>query len=677
MKNIEQTFRQIHLDFHTGPAVEGVGKDFNAQEFAKTLKKSKVTAINVFGRCHHGLLYYNSKKFPERIHPHLVNKNLMGEMIDACHKQGIKAPVYLTIGPDKYTAEHYPEWLYRGLDGRHTGGSIIEPGFGQMPCINTGYRDFLKEMISEICEDFNVDGFWLDLLFDIDCSCSTCRKKMKEEGYLLHKADDRMEYAKKKVIEFKQEISNHIASHGEDISVFYNCSHVGPYIKKSIESYSHIELESIPSGNWGYITFPVSMRYARTLGKDCLAHTGKFHIEWGDLHSFKNYHALEYECYRMLALCCKCLIGDQLDPGGVLNEYAYDMVEKVYTRVEQLEPWCVNAKPRNDFAVMTAEEFVGGGRGKLPPANMGAEHMFSALGYQYDFVDSEGDFDAYKLLILPDNIPVNDTLHKKLQRYLNNGGKIIATYESGLNEDKSAMTFAETGVTLVEPTYRLDGTLARGVLSPSNEYVDYIVPVGDIGSTLPETEHVMYIKGLEVAADSANTLVYFTKPRFDRTYEHFSSHRQSPSSGEFGNPAVVKSGNVIYFASPIFTTYNARAPKWCRTMLKNAIDMLIGEQILTHNGPSTAFLTVNHQESENRDVVHLLHYVPEQRCSEILTIDDIIPLHDLSVNLLADKAPISVKTVLQQKDIPFTYENGKINFIIDKLNGYEVVEVKY
>ena len=34
--------------------------------------------------------------------------------------------------------------------------------------------------------------------------------------------------------------------------------------------------------------FPLTARYARNLGIDCVSHTGKFHTSWGDFHSFKN-----------------------------------------------------------------------------------------------------------------------------------------------------------------------------------------------------------------------------------------------------------------------------------------------------------------------------------------------------------------------------------------------------
>jgi hypothetical protein len=32
-----------------------------------------------------------------------------------------------------------------------------------------------------------------------------------------------------------------------------------------------------PSGGWGYMHFPLTVRYARGLGIDCMGMTGKFH----------------------------------------------------------------------------------------------------------------------------------------------------------------------------------------------------------------------------------------------------------------------------------------------------------------------------------------------------------------------------------------------------------------
>jgi hypothetical protein len=62
-------YRQVHLDFHTSGLIPDIGIDFDPEEFASTLKKAYVNSVTCFGRCHHGYIYHETDKFPERYIP--------------------------------------------------------------------------------------------------------------------------------------------------------------------------------------------------------------------------------------------------------------------------------------------------------------------------------------------------------------------------------------------------------------------------------------------------------------------------------------------------------------------------------------------------------------------------------------------------------------------------------
>ncbi|MBT7702443.1 MAG: hypothetical protein HN700_19305 [Verrucomicrobia bacterium] len=47
-------FRQIHLDFHTSPAIPGIGEAFDKASYQQTLKAACVDSITTFAVCHHG-----------------------------------------------------------------------------------------------------------------------------------------------------------------------------------------------------------------------------------------------------------------------------------------------------------------------------------------------------------------------------------------------------------------------------------------------------------------------------------------------------------------------------------------------------------------------------------------------------------------------------------------------
>lgn len=663
MSNPELRFRQIHLDFHTGEKIPGIASDFNAYDFAETLKEAGVNSITCFARGHHGMIYYDSEKFPERVHPHLENKNLLKEQIEACHERDINVPVYITVQWDYYTAREHPEWLALDEEGNPIGTPVFEPGFYRMLCVNTPYRDFLKEQTAEVMENFDVDGIFYDIVKVEECTCKYCQAGMKEQGLNPANAEDRKQYAQSMINDFKREMSQFVHKYNEDCTIFYNKGHVGPAHRPVKEAYTHFELESLPSGGWGYLHFPIAMRYARTLGLDCLGMTGKFHTSWGDFHSFKNEEALAFECFQMLALNAKCSIGDQLEPGGELSQPVYDLIGSVYKQVEAKEAWCEGAEAVTEIGVLTPEEFSGIDGLRLAPSLMGVTRMLQERGYQFDIIDSGTDFSAYKVLILPDNIPVDDDFAAKLEQYIDNGGRVAASYKSGLDPDNESFNLNNLGV-------KLKG---EAPYSP-----DFIVPEKQLAQGLPETEHVMYLKGLEVEAEGDSEVLSMTNvPYFNRTWEHFCSHRHTPSAGKEGYPAVVQGEGTIYFMHPLFTQYNKNAPHWCKQLFLNALELLLPEQLVEHDGPSTLHVYLNQQQEKERQILHLLHYIPERRSQDIDIIEDVIPLYNINISLAAADNIKEVKLAPEGENLDFEQKEGRVIFELPELKGHQMVELKF
>ena len=109
----------------------------------------------------------------------------------------------------------------------------------------------------------------------------------------------------------------------------------------------------------------------------------------------------------------------------------------------------------------------------------------------------------------------------------------------------------------------------------------------------------------------------------------------------------------------------------------NAIELLIGQPLLSHNGPTTVFATVNAQQQENRWVVHLLHYIPERRSQEIDIIEDVIPLYDLEMAVRLPRAVKAVTCVPEMEPIEFKVQDGTLWFTLDKLHGHQMIEIAF
>jgi hypothetical protein len=381
----------------------------------------------------------------------------------------------------------------------------------------------------------------------------------------------------------------------------------------------------------------------------------------------------------MLAMGSKCEIGDQLHPSGQIDQDVYNLIGSVYAAVEKKEPWCQKASPVVEIGVFTPEEFQGGDISDLPSSLMGVTRMLEESAHQFDILDSFSDLSPYQVLILPDDIPVSNELAIKLDDHLAGGGALIASFASGMDIEQNEFAYKSLGVRLKSEGPRdLDGKLARGQVFIRGDYCEYILPKGQIGQGLPETEHVMYIKGMDIEA-GANTAVLANNilSYFDRTYQHFCSHRQTPSSGQVGSPAIVKNGSAIYFSHPIFTQYDQIGSRWCKTLFLNALKILLPEPLVQHEGPSTMQVTVTEQTAENRWVIHLLHYIPERRSQSIDIIEDVIPLYEVKISIKVPQQVKAVTLVPKQEALTYDQQGDRVEWVLPKLDGHQMIALQF
>jgi hypothetical protein len=305
--------------------------------------------------------------------------------------------------------------------------------------------------------------------------------------------------------------------------------------------------------------------------------------------------------------------------------------------------------------------------------------MLLEADQQFDVVDSSFDWLNYKLLVLPDHYPLTEPIKAKLEEYLSAGGKLIASFEAGMDIEKTDFQLDSIGVQKASdgPTDE-DGNLVRGLNFLTNDFMEYIIPSGEIGAGLKPTEYAMYSRGMDVIAKpGSQVLIYNTKSYFDRRNTHFCSHKQTPSSGKQGSPAIIQNSDVIYFSHPIFTQYFQKAPPWCKQIFINALQILTGDPIIETNAPSTAIVTLNEQPAVNRLVLHILHYIPERRGQEFDIIADIIPLHDVAVTVRVPEIVKQVQLAPEQEPLTYTAAEGIVQFVVPRVHGHQMVEIAY
>ena len=97
------------------------------------------------------------------MHPNLKFDLLKSE-IEAAHEIGVKTPVYISAGLDEKMVRRHPEWLIRDKDESTTWvKDLSQPGYHRF-CFNSPYLPYLLKQIEEVCENYDADGIFLDIV---------------------------------------------------------------------------------------------------------------------------------------------------------------------------------------------------------------------------------------------------------------------------------------------------------------------------------------------------------------------------------------------------------------------------------------------------------------------------------------------------------------------------------
>jgi hypothetical protein len=619
--------RQIHLDFHTAPDIPDVGRDFDPDEFAQILKDSHVNSVTVFAKCHHGMSYYPTSV--GIMHPSL-SFDLLGTMIDSLHRAGIRAPIYISVCWDEYMADQHPEWLQVDHNGCFVGKRPFDVYGWRLLDLASPYAEYVLSQTEEILRLYGpIDGIFFDIVFqDLQAIWNRWRiKRLRGDGVDPRDTESVARWGLQLERAFMARAYSLVKQSNPEASVFFNGRlRVDRDPSRSSRSESHLfthfEIESLPTGRWGYNHFPLFASFFQTLGLPLVGMTGIFHTSWGDFGSLKPQTALDYECSRMVAFGAACSIGDQLHPRGRLDATAYQQISRVYSRLERLETWLQGLQPVPEIGVLLAQT-ANGHQSTALDSDEGALRMLLELHHTFQFIDSAADFSRYKLLLLPDDVPLTNDLVDKVTEYLATGGKLLLTHRSGLNPegDRFAMNF---------------GVEYLG-LAPHNP--DYLVPLPKL--LWPETTYplVLYERGSRVSPNiGCEILAMVGYPYFTRSFDRYMSHRQTPFHSVSDDPAIIRHGSVIYCHTPFFRAYRRYAVPAYRHIIGQLINLLLPDRLIqSPNLPTTAEVTVWYNAHHDYYILHILHAVPQRRGSELDIIEDVLPLRDIRLGLRTNR----------------------------------------
>ena len=650
-------YRQVHLDFHTSEHIKDIGKKFDKKQFQEALKLGHVDSITLFAKCHHGWGYFESETIP--MHPHL-KFDLLKAQIEAASEIGVANKVYVSGGFDERLAIEHTDWLVRKKDERLVWASDFSKAGYHKICMNSPYLDILCEQVKEVCKKFDTDGIFVDIANVQVCYCQNCVKIMRSEGKNPYDEENALELAERTFKKYADKIRQAVDSAKPGLPLFHNGGHVWRGRRDLAAMNTHLEIEALPTGLWGYTYFPASARYFQKLGIDILGMTGKFHTSWGEFGGFKHPNALRYEVALNAANGAKSSIGDQLHPEGEMDMETYRLIGTAYSELEKKEPWLEGAEPIADIGVISNEAVNPRDKSKAV-ADDGVVKILQEGHYLYNMLDEESELDEYRVIILPDYISVSQRLAEKLQVYCQNGGKIIASGVSGLDENGDFVCHLGARY-LGEQPY-------SAVYFHTKKYEDL----------LADTQYVIYTGAVySEALTEKNLLIPMESPYFERSSEHFCSHLHSPDSGISCGAGMTEGEDGIYISAHIFMEYMEQGSLISKNIVKYAIERLLKhKKTVEIDLPSQGVVTLMKQLGKNRYVCHALYASPILRGKGLQVIEDVIPIHNVAVKLRVSEEIKSVYIAPTGEKIEYTQTSDGVTLTLPCVDCHAMVVLEY
>lgn len=646
--------RCVHLDFHTSDEIEGIGKDFDKEEFKAALKVAGVDSITLFAKCHHGNFYYPSSKF--RTHPHLA-KPLLDLQVEACREIGVSAKIYLSAGYDEYLAATHPEWLFVPYNGQPQ--NLLEPVFHPL-CFHSPYLDVLVEQTIEATRRYMPDGLFLDIVYERPCCCSYCRRSMKEKGLDPENYAHVMTHAEQVFRAWTARVTAAAKSVKPDVMMFYNAGDFPIGRQDRMACCHQLEAESLPTGGWGYDHFPMSMAHIRRQGKNCIGMTGKFHLSWGEFGGFKYKDALLYEGAQCLAFDASLSVGDQLHPTGRVDRYTYENIGNAMGYLAAREHWR-GGDYRAEMAVLsnlhTLPAVLQRRSGEIL-GRTGACRMLFEGKYFFDLIGYEEIDNRYRFILLADErIELNEREYVALKGYVDKGGKILACGKAPLYEGKVAFDLGAEW--MGEDTYK-----------PSYLRADYKLAAAD-GMALVVYEPFYQIR---LTGEKLGDQIH---PYFQRGGTHFCSHNNTPCNYDDVVPAITRGKDGIYVAAEILADYAKCGSLVAKQIMLPLFDLLLegNKTVVSTNLPSSGKIAL--YEKEGSYVLHMLYANTVKRGSGVEVIEDIVTLSDISCTLRLPRKVTKAILHPEERQIPLRQNtDGTVTMTLDKLYCSAIVELQ-
>jgi hypothetical protein len=666
-------YRRAVIDMHIPDWDDAFLAQFDADRYVAMLAKARAQSIVAYAMSHVGLFNYPTKV--GRQHKNLKGRNIVAEILEKCHANGIAVVLYNSLIFDRTSADLHPEWRMRSADGGFHG----KGGRHGLLCPNSPYREYVRAWVEEECQLFDPDGFRFDMTFwPAVCYCDYCKKRFAAEvgGSIpttVNWLDERwVAFQRRREVwlgEFAAIATETVRKLRPKASVEHQSSTFPLHWQFGVNT-PLLPNNDFLQGDFYGDSWQGS--FVRKLLEDLTPHRPfgfetSFSAELADHTAMKSEALLQAKASAALADAAAFIFIDAIDPVGTLNDKVYNRMGGIF---DHLMPFYAElggsrvADVAVYYSLDSKFDFAGNGR-PVSSADAADAHTKSVtavtrqlgsghLPFGFITKTTLAHLNEHKVLILANVNMMDDGEIETIRGWVRAGGKLLATGWTSLVDTRGRL----------RKDFGLGDVIGITLQKPSWEpWPHYVAPqgegesaFGDFSAEYPAfartTGHgVARRSGSAAAALATTTLVW---PTDDPT--RFASIHSNPPWKKTAQPEVVLNrfgaGSCIYCASPL-ETIDSLSGTIVR-LVRRLNDRLCFEA----DAPAAVELTLFHQPDRHRYRLSLVNFQKDLPN---------IPVTDIPVRLRLPEQVVQVVELPGGRRIEHADADGVVRFVVPRL----------
>ena len=685
----KDVYRRNVIDMHIADWDDRFLSEFDSQKYVEMLVLAQVKSAVVYAHSHVGHCYYPTKV--GHMHRGLKGRNLLGEVIDLCHKNGISVVVYYSVIFDRLAYDNNPDWRLLFANGKAVAEKNNRHG---LCCPNSPYRDYVVAHAEEICKNFDFEGIRFDMTFwPCVCYCSHCQKRFDREvggelpkiiNWLDPKWVSLQRKREKWLVDFAGLVTSAVRRIKSEVSVEHQSStyplnwHYGVTVELAKQS-DFLQGDFYGDALQGSFVRKLFYNLSENLP---YGFETSFSIDLGNHTAMKSKELLMTKVYASLSDAGAFVFIDAIDPVGTLNRAVYERMGEIFDETKVYEQY-LGGNPCQDVAIYLSTEskcdFADNGKAVMEENDYlqhstKAPHVDGCINVCKSLINSHIPFGVitkrniknlsqYQILVLPNVLMMDDDEVEAIREYVRSGGNLYASkYTSLITKDG-----------IKKDDFLLADLFGVSYSGETKENFTYIAPAERMNNLFSgySRKYPLGISGPQITVKTKeNTKILgkivlpYTDPA-DTT--QYASIHSNPPGIDTNYPAVVFNqygkGKVIYVTGDIENT------DLHRDTFINLIRLLSNSFTFEADAPKSVEITAFLQEDKKRYIINLVNFQKELPN---------IPVDDIKIKVrLGNRTVKRLIKLPDEKELSYKINVGNIEFTSPKLETFLMFALEY